>query len=88
MWFFDGSVTCYQGAQLGLFIVAILVLVLGIMVILAAAVMVYQKEIGKWKKVSVCVWVCVSVWYVLSALSITSFKVHWMPSQVLCFTRH
>jgi len=80
--------TCYQRAQLGLFIVAILVLVLGILAIFAAANMVYQKEINKWK-VSVYVWVCVSVWNVLSALSITYFKVHWMPSQVLyIITRH
>ena len=41
--------TCYQVAQLGLFIVAILVLVLGILAIFAAADMVYQKEISKWK---------------------------------------
>ena len=38
--------------------------------------------------VGVCLCVCVCVWYVLSSLSITSFKVHWLPSQVLWFTRH
>jgi len=40
---------CYQRAQLGLLIVAVLVLVLGILAIFAAADMVYQKEINKWK---------------------------------------
>jgi len=48
---------CYQRAQLGLLIVAVLVLVLGILAIFAAADMVYQKEISKWK-LSVCVGVC------------------------------
>ena len=62
VWSFDGSVTCYQVAQLGLFIVTILVLALGILAIFAAADMVYQKEISKWKvSHGVWVWVCVCV---------------------------
>ena len=59
MWFFDGSVTCYQGAQLGLFIVAVLVLIVGVLAVLAVAVMAYQKEISKWRKVCVCVHDCI-----------------------------
>ena len=44
MWFFDGSVTCYEGVHLALAIISVMVLILlGSLILVVATIIYYDK---------------------------------------------